>query len=420
MHLLLAALIVVLTWVCCNGSGNFGHQPFGNGRPPENTKFYDILEVGKDCNQNEIKKAYHKKAMIMHPDRGGNTEDFKGLLEAYTVLSDPKKRELYDRYGMEGLQEGPNQAASGDDLRNLFRDFGNQFGGGGFNPFSGFAGFPLPPIQLILEIKLEDLYSGKRMRLSIDNQFVDINILPGMQNGMEIFARGQFRDQRGNPRDLLFQVKEHPHTVFERRNADLKMQLNITLYESLFGFTKSVRLLDGKDIWVKTRDGETVSPDDVFVLEGMGMPLCNDRVQRGRLFITTKLSIPRDIPFEGEALESFRSLVHRFSSPENPYSGQSAQAGSHKSKNPRRRDAKSGSFFGAAGVGTKNKRGEVDPSNPAAGVPKYPAEGVQTPEGMVPHMLQRGHAKAFGALGANEAPGDEGDGGDPFFAHFFR
>ena len=59
-------------------------------------KLYDTLNISKDCNQNEIKKAYRKLAMIEHPDKGGSPEKFKEINEAYSILSDPQKRRAYD------------------------------------------------------------------------------------------------------------------------------------------------------------------------------------------------------------------------------------------------------------------------------------------------------------------------------------
>ena len=72
----------------------------GGARGPkkevDNQKFYDLLGVAKNASQDEIKKAFRKKALKEHPDKGGDPEKFKDLSTAYEVLSDPEKRELYD------------------------------------------------------------------------------------------------------------------------------------------------------------------------------------------------------------------------------------------------------------------------------------------------------------------------------------
>merc|ERR1719454_1610712 len=97
-------------------------------RGPKNdvdtTKFYKCLEVDKNANDAEIKKAYRKLAVKHHPDKGGDQEKFKEITRAYEVLSDSEKRSKYDRFGEEGLEEG----GGGGDPSDIFNAF---FGGGG-------------------------------------------------------------------------------------------------------------------------------------------------------------------------------------------------------------------------------------------------------------------------------------------------
>lgn len=92
--------------------------------------YYEILGVSRDASLEEIKRAYRKLALKYHPDRNKSKEaeeKFKEISEAYAVLSDPKKREIYDRYGRAGVYE---QYASYDDLfrgvdfEDIFRDIG--------------------------------------------------------------------------------------------------------------------------------------------------------------------------------------------------------------------------------------------------------------------------------------------------------
>jgi molecular chaperone DnaJ len=100
--------------------------------------YYELLEVSKDCDKSTIKKAYRKMAMRYHPDKNPDDteaeEMFKAVNEAYQVLSDDQKRQIYDRYGKAGL-EGHGQAGGGfggfDDLSSVFEEmFGSAFGGG--------------------------------------------------------------------------------------------------------------------------------------------------------------------------------------------------------------------------------------------------------------------------------------------------
>ena len=78
--------------------------------------FYKVLGLGKEATEDELKKAYRKMALKYHPDKNkspGAEEKFKEVAEAYEVLSDPKKRELYDKYGEEGLKAGAGGGPGG-------------------------------------------------------------------------------------------------------------------------------------------------------------------------------------------------------------------------------------------------------------------------------------------------------------------
>lgn len=99
--------------------------------------YYEILGVGKDASSESIKKAYRKKAMLYHPDRNpGDVEaeaNFKEAAEAYEVLSDLQKRQIYDTYGKEGLKSsGYSGPGSSEDIFSHINDiFGDIFGFGG-------------------------------------------------------------------------------------------------------------------------------------------------------------------------------------------------------------------------------------------------------------------------------------------------
>ena len=95
--------------------------------------YYEMLGLRRDADIKQIKQAYRRLALENHPDRNPDNreaeERFKEAAEAYSVLSDPEKRELYDRYGHEGLQGQPGFTAV-EDIFSHFGDIFSEFFGG--------------------------------------------------------------------------------------------------------------------------------------------------------------------------------------------------------------------------------------------------------------------------------------------------
>ena len=131
----------------------FGGRGGGAPRKDVDTnKFYEILGVGKEATSDEIRKAYRKLAAKYHPDKeGGSQEKFQELQAAYEVLSDPEKKQIYDKYGEDGLKEGMG-AGGGADIFDLLM---NRGGGGAKKGKPKSKSLLLP-----LKITLEDVYCG--------------------------------------------------------------------------------------------------------------------------------------------------------------------------------------------------------------------------------------------------------------------
>ncbi|KAM4640213.1 dnaJ homolog subfamily A member 2 [Amazona ochrocephala] len=142
------------------------------------TKLYDILGVPPGASDNELKKAYRKLAKEYHPDKNPNAGDkFKEISFAYEVLSNPEKRELYDRYGEQGLREGSGGSSGMDDI------FSHIFGGGLFNFMGGQSRSRNgrrrgEDMMHPLKVSLEDLYNGKTTKLQLSK-----NVLCSACNG---------------------------------------------------------------------------------------------------------------------------------------------------------------------------------------------------------------------------------------------
>lgn len=149
------------------------------------TDYYNRLGVERNASQDEIKKAYRKMAVKYHPDKNpGNheaEEKFKQVSEAYSILSDEKKKSMYDQYGEAGLKGSMGGGFGGSDfgfdISDALRTFMNGFGGfGGFDDvFGGFSGGGNPRkgsskgsnLKIKVSLTLEEIYLGVEKKIKI-------------------------------------------------------------------------------------------------------------------------------------------------------------------------------------------------------------------------------------------------------------
>lgn len=135
--------------------------------------YYDILGIEKNASEDEIKKSYKKLAIKWHPDKNPNNiseaeKKFKEISEAYQVLSDKNKREIYDNYGEDGLKngDGPNMNTSPDDIFRMF------FGGRspfqqGFDEQSHRNAKKTDPKIVNIPLTLKEFYNGTKKKISL-------------------------------------------------------------------------------------------------------------------------------------------------------------------------------------------------------------------------------------------------------------
>lgn len=293
--------------------------------------YYEVLGVGRNASEDDIKKAYRKLALKYHPDRNkGNKEAeerFKEINEAYAVLSDKEKRQQYDTFGAEGFHQRFTQE---DIFRNvnfgdIFRDlgfsddiFGSLFGGGfgrgtrrsrsaggdfGFNQFfrGSSPGYEQPTSQrgadLVtdVEISLEEAARGGERRLSSGGGSsrgeISVKIPPGIRSGqkLRLAGKGQTGPYGGPTGDLFIRVHVRDHPVFSREGDDIVVEKVVNFSQAVLGTTIEVQTLNGMRR-VKVPPG--TQSHTRLRLKGQGIPHMKGD-GKGNFYVKVVVSVPK-------------------------------------------------------------------------------------------------------------------------------
>ncbi len=314
--------------------------------------YYATLGVSKTATDKELKQAYRKLARKFHPDVNPGDKSaetrFKEINEAYEVLGDPDKRKKYDELGanwrmyeqqQHAPQGGPgfeqfwstNTGTGGyrtvspeemEDLfgdQNPFSDFFKAFFGGG-------AGEPArkgrsrtsrarkgSDVEQPIELTLEEAYHGAMRRLSIKHQghtrTIDVRIPAGVKDNARVRVPGEGEPGAGGAAagDLYLRIQLVPHAVFERKGNDLYVRAIVPVTTVVLGGEAEVPSLSGKPLRLRipplTQNGQ------VLRLKGQGMPATGSSGERGDLYVTVDVQLPRTVtPEQREHYEALARL----------------------------------------------------------------------------------------------------------------
>lgn len=287
--------------------------------PSNAPDYYSILGVSKDASQDEIKKAFRKLARTHHPDAGGDEDKFKEINEAYEVLSDEEKRNVYDQYGTTAPGYAQSGGASGgygsnvytsaswEDILNSMRGSG---AGGGFSSSSfgfgdifgdifsdsGYGGGYAAPVDLDIsaemEVPLRDLVKGdkKTVSLNIDGQTRKLRVTVPKQKGASptVRIKGQGRKSGDTAGDILLTFKAKIPANTEVEGADIKTFLDIPFPVAVVGGKVTAVLPSGKK--VKVNVPANTQAGKVFTFKGEGVKPEGKCVMRSRITIPENLS----------------------------------------------------------------------------------------------------------------------------------
>lgn len=139
--------------------------------------------------------------------------------------------------------------------------------------------------------------SCKGNKVFKDRKVLEVNIEKGMAHGQKIKFSGEADEVPGTvPGDVVIVIQEKEHELFKRKGADLVMDMEIQLSESLCGFVKTVTHLDGRVLKVESSPGQCVKHDSVRLVKGEGMPQHGNIFNKGGLFVHFTVKFPKTLP----------------------------------------------------------------------------------------------------------------------------
>ena len=315
------------------------------------TILYDRLGTKPGCSDSELKKAYFKLSKKWHPDKNKSEEattKFQEIAEAYDILQDKDKRNMYHQVGIDILNQGTGDGGRrGVNPDDIFKNF---FGGnnGGFH-FGGNSGKQVneidKDIHQKLYVSLEDLYNGTKINVKyqrkvvckdcdgtgckdkkqhkcqpcdgkgktirvirmgpmvqqvvqpcsncngtgkscpndkkcnkcsgkshiVKTENIQIPLQQGLSGGIQMQVEGKGNIGKNSKSNLILHIEEKQHMQFKRKENHLVLEMEITLAESIVGFEKNIKFLDGKNKKIKFSDGLSIGDGDVKMIKGLGM-----------------------------------------------------------------------------------------------------------------------------------------------------
>lgn len=288
--------------------------------------YYEVLGVSETATPDEIKKAYRDLVQKHHPDKNPDDKEaevrMKEINEAYSVLSDSKKRERYDcrneseEFGSEG---------AGRTEEEMMNFFGSWMGG--FGPSMGSFRNPFQ-VNGVVSLTLQEVIQGatnKKVRVVIPERKVQdrvvittghphevtLNIPPGFHEGMGMATDVELKGEQHRVH-LQFQVQSHPR--FERLpNGNLVTDVTIPYPTAVLGGVVEVELVDGKKERLKVP--ESTQSGALLRVKKQGLPMSHKDLTRGDLLFSVVIEVPKQV--DEETKKVLRELQDKLEQPSN-------------------------------------------------------------------------------------------------------
>ena len=248
------------------------------------TDYYAALGVPKTATADDIKRAFRRLASQHHPDKGGDTQKFQAIQQAYATLGDEQKRAEYDnpRPQFSGFQGHPG----GVNINDIFGQmFGQQFAQQ--HPRRSH-------VRMTLWITLLDVATGGKRTVSLGTQggvsAVEIEIPLGINDGDNV----QYEGIGPGGADLVVQFRISPDRVWQRDGLNLTQEVRIDIWNLILGRELTVDTLTGRTL--SARVPARTQPGTMLRLKGQGL---QDRSgNTGDIFVRIQTFLPENIPTE--------------------------------------------------------------------------------------------------------------------------
>ena len=295
--------------------------------------FYDVLGVPRGATADQIKKAYRQLARKYHPDTAGAdpaaAESFKEVQEAYESLSDPQKRQDYDRFGHAASHMGGGPGPGGPGRTYTWRsggggaggfDFSEIFGGGGGrieDLFGGAVGGRGrrqaarrgADIEHSVRVSFAEAVSGTTREVVLTMPQADgsqrrerlsVKLPAGVDNGSKIRLRGKGQPGQGGPNgDLIIVITVEAHKYFRRDGDDVLLDVPISIGEAALGAKVDVPTLDDGTTTVTIPPGS--SSGQKLRLKGKGVK-SRKIGKTGDMLLVLKVMVPKKLDAKSREL----------------------------------------------------------------------------------------------------------------------